>query len=85
MDEKNFFLNDSDTDLFARAYYQKNYICGYVPIDVISKLVDGSTRKPRDKINQESLNERLKRSNGGFYGQLSTLYKQRNPEILNLS
>lgn len=85
LDEKNFFLNDSDNDLFARAYYQKKYICGYVPIDVISKLDDGSTRKPRDKINQESLNERHKRSDGGFYRQLSKIYNQKNPEILNLS
>lgn len=84
LDEKNFYLDNSDHDLFARAYYQKGYICGYAPIEVISKLVDGSTRKPRDQENQEAMDERRQRSDGGFYSQLSKVYRQKNPELLEV-
>ena len=44
LDEENYFLDDSDHDLMARAYLEKKYICGYVPIDFKSPLCDGSTR-----------------------------------------
>jgi glycosyltransferase involved in cell wall biosynthesis len=67
LDEKNFCLDNSDHDLFARAYYYKKYICGYIPIEFNTILEHGSTRKPRDKLNIETLNELCIRSNGGFY------------------
>jgi glycosyltransferase involved in cell wall biosynthesis len=44
LDEENYFLDDSDHDLMARAYLEKKYICGYVPIDFKAPLCDGSTR-----------------------------------------
>jgi glycosyltransferase involved in cell wall biosynthesis len=44
LDEENYFLHNSDHDLMARAYLEKNYICGYVPIDFVSPLHLGSTR-----------------------------------------
>ncbi len=50
MDEENYFLDDSDHDLMARAYLEKKYICGYVPIDFKAPLCDGSTR---NKINYD--------------------------------
>jgi len=32
LDEVNYFLDDSDHDLFARAYVEKKWRCGYVPL-----------------------------------------------------
>ena len=53
LDEKNWFLDNSDHDLMFRAL-KYNYICGYVPIDFLSPLSDGSTRK---NVNKNKLNE----------------------------
>tara|TARA_R110002074_G_scaffold65363_1_gene155431 strand:+ start:4680 stop:5540 length:861 start_codon:yes stop_codon:yes gene_type:complete len=39
-----YYLDDSDHDLMARAYLEKKYICGYVPINFNSPLSHGSTR-----------------------------------------
>jgi glycosyltransferase involved in cell wall biosynthesis len=47
LDEENYFLDDSDHDLMARAFLQKNYICGYVPIEFKSPLSAGSTRNSK--------------------------------------
>jgi len=44
LDEENYFLDDSDHDLMARAFLEKGYICGYVPIDFSAPLDAGSTR-----------------------------------------
>lgn len=55
LDEKNYFLDNSDHDLFVRAYIQKGYICGHLSVDFEAPLVDGSTRKPRDPLNQKVL------------------------------
>jgi len=53
LDEHNYFLDNSDHDLFARGFYFKSWICGYVPIEFNAPLVNGSTRKQRDSINQK--------------------------------
>jgi glycosyltransferase involved in cell wall biosynthesis len=70
MDEQNYFLHNSDHDLFARAYYLKGWKCGYIPIEFKSSLNDGSTRKdidPRVKqINQHFFSLREQRSTCGF-------------------
>lgn len=44
LNEEVYFLEDSDHDLFARAYIEKKYICGYVPIDFYAPLYLGSIR-----------------------------------------
>jgi glycosyltransferase involved in cell wall biosynthesis len=44
LNEIDFFLDNSDHDLMARAFLEKEYICGYVPIEFKSPLRDGSTR-----------------------------------------
>ena len=44
LNEEEYFLDDSDHDLMARAYIEKRYICGYVPIDFDAPLRLGSTR-----------------------------------------
>jgi glycosyltransferase involved in cell wall biosynthesis len=56
LDEKNYFLDNSDHDLFTRAFIQKGYICGHLSVIFESPLNDGSTRKPRDPLNQKVLN-----------------------------
>ena len=66
LDEKNYFLDNSDHDLFARAYVQKTWICGYVPIELNSPLKNGSTRKPRDSVNQLRYDYKKSKCHGGF-------------------
>jgi glycosyltransferase involved in cell wall biosynthesis len=50
LDEENYFLDDSDHDLMARAFLQKKYICGYVPIEFKSPLSAGSTRNSKKYV-----------------------------------
>jgi glycosyltransferase involved in cell wall biosynthesis len=45
LNEEDYFLDNSDHDLMARAFLEKKYICGYVPIDFNAPLSEGSTRK----------------------------------------
>lgn len=68
LDEVNYFLDNSDHDLFARAYFYKKWICGYVPIDFNAPLENGSTRKPRDEINQKYYNIKKNLTNNGING-----------------
>lgn len=51
LDERNYFLNYSEHDLFARAYAYRQWICGYRPIEFSSPMGDGTTRKERDELN----------------------------------
>ena len=53
LDEENYFLDDSDHDLMARAYIEKKYICGYAPIDFYAPLYLGSTRNCKNYNNCE--------------------------------
>ncbi len=55
LDEEEYFLDNSDHDLMARAYIEKKYICGYVPIDFNSPLCDGSTRNNKNSTCKEYL------------------------------
>jgi glycosyltransferase involved in cell wall biosynthesis len=47
LNEDEYFLDNSDHDLMARAYLKKNYICGYVPIDFDAPLILGSMRNTK--------------------------------------
>jgi glycosyltransferase involved in cell wall biosynthesis len=67
LDEANYFLDNSDHDLFARAFKKKGWVCGYVPIEFQSPLANGSTRKPRDALNQLFYNDYKVSKKGGFY------------------
>jgi glycosyltransferase involved in cell wall biosynthesis len=84
LDEQNFYLDNSDHDLFARAWALRKWICGYVPIHFQSPLANGSTRKPRDPANEKALIERKERSNGGFYKFYMQFYVQREPFAIPL-
>jgi glycosyltransferase involved in cell wall biosynthesis len=74
LDEQNFYLDNSDHDLFVRAWVQKGWVCGYVPIHFDSPLADGSTRKPRDPLNERFYQLRKSRSNGGFLQEFMKKY-----------
>ena len=55
LDEKNYFLDNSEHDLMLRARLIKNYICGYFPIDFKAPLKHGSTRNRKIKLNIRSI------------------------------
>lgn len=80
LDEKNYFLDNSDHDLFARAYSEKGWICGYYPIDFSALLVNGSTRKPRDLLNEMYFKNKKDMCKGGFLLN----YLQSNPPSRNI-
>ena len=80
LDEKNYFLDNSDHDLFARAYFEKKWTCGYCPIDFSSPLINGSTRKPRDELNEVFYLNKKESCKGGFLLK----YLQSNPQSRNI-
>lgn len=85
-DEVNFFLDDSDHDLFARAYHQKKWLCGYVPIEVKVSLANGSTRKGRDPLNQriyESKKQVATKKNGFLYSYVDSLSTHRPIQMIS--
>jgi hypothetical protein len=71
LNESEFFLDNSDHDLMARAFLEKQYMCGYVPIEFKSPIQDGSTRNtkyvdcPEYKINKHE-RERLSKICGSL-------------------
>lgn len=67
-DECNYFLDDSDHDLFARGFLQKKWVCGYVPIEFNSPLSNGSTRKKRNEINEKYYNLKKQSTQNGING-----------------
>ena len=84
LDEENFYQENSDHDLFTRAWVEKGWICGYIPIDFDAPIENGSTRKPRDSINNYYLQEKRKKCIGGFLKKYRMNYKPRNPFMLPL-
>jgi len=61
LDEENYFLDNSDHDLMARAYLEKGYLCGYMPIDFESPLEHGSTRnQPYSSCKEFQINQNEK-------------------------
>jgi glycosyltransferase involved in cell wall biosynthesis len=86
LDEVNYFLDNSDHDLFARAYFLKNWICGYVPIEFSSPLENGSTRKPRDPMNEKYYRIRMDSTQNGMNGFLKKfLFKNKTRDIIKYS
>ena len=79
LDEENYFLDYSDHDLMARAYLEKKYICGYVPIDFKAPLCDGSTRNNiKYDCDEYNLNMSEKRRLTNIYKQKLGIYKYKN-------
>ena len=92
LDEENYFLDDSDHDLMARAYIEKKYICGYVPIDFDAPLHLGSTRnvKMYDNsqkyiINNNELNIlRIKKNNTLGINKYKSIWQPRIPIVYDI-
>ena len=59
-------LGGDDHDINVRGFLNYGWVCGYVPIEIKSPLAEGSTRKERDKVNSEALENRRRSSNGGI-------------------
>jgi hypothetical protein len=90
LDETEYFLDDSDHDLMARAYLQKQYICGYVPIDFYSPLYIGSTRNTntynycKEYFVNKFEKERLQKEMGIGINKYKHIWVNRDPIIYDL-
>jgi glycosyltransferase involved in cell wall biosynthesis len=92
LDETNYFLENSDHDLMVRAYLEKKYFCGYVPIDWSSPIHLGSTRNNKNYnncyehlINKAEL-QRLNNetcNNSGIY-KYAPLWVNREPMMFDI-
>jgi glycosyltransferase involved in cell wall biosynthesis len=85
LDEQNFYLDNSDHDLIARAWLEKRWVCGYVPINFLAPVAEGSMRKPRDPLNTLFIDLRRKRSNGGMLFKNELNYTERIPSTVALN
>lgn len=90
LDEENYFLDDSDHDLMARAYIEKQYICGYVPIDFYAPLFLGSTRNDKtynfseEYIINKTEKEKLRNKEVNGLNKYRNIWKDREPIIYNI-
>jgi glycosyltransferase involved in cell wall biosynthesis len=91
LDEENYFLDDSDHDLMARAYLTKGYLCGYVPIEFESPLQHGSMRNHNSyqfckefQINQNEKMRLQRRPTQGLEKYQAT-WIRRQPLVLALA
>lgn len=92
LNDEHYFLDDSDHDLMARAFIQRNYICGYVPIDFNAPLHHGSTRnnnyvdRPEFWINQIEKNRLTQLChNRGLNSKYRNMWKTKQPKIYDIS
>jgi hypothetical protein len=76
----------------ARAFIQRNYICGYVPIDFNAPLRHGSTRnnnyvdRPEFWINQIEKNRLTQLChNRGLNSKYRNMWKTKQPKIYDIS
>lgn len=90
LNEIDFFLDNSDHDLMARAFLEKEYMCGYVPIEFKSPIQDGSTRNiqyvdcPEYKINKAE-KERLSRICNSSLEKYRDIWVNRDPVCFSLN
>ena len=90
LDEEEYFLDNSDHDLMARAYIQKQYICGYVPIDFDAPLNLGSTRNDKtynyceEYFINKNEKERLQNKKTEGVNKYINLWKNRQPVVYNI-
>ena len=85
LDEQNYYLDNSDHDLMARAYIFKKYICGYVPIDFEADLKNGSTRKIKDERNIKKLKELKSKIDSGHINKYRKVWKPLQKKIYHLT
>jgi glycosyltransferase involved in cell wall biosynthesis len=90
LNESDFFLDNSDHDLMARAFLEKQYMCGYVPIEFSSPIQDGSTRNtkymdcPEYKINKAE-KERLSKTCDSSLEKYIETWVNRDPICFSLN
>jgi glycosyltransferase involved in cell wall biosynthesis len=90
LNEIDFFLDNSEHDLMARAFLEKEYICGYVPIEFSSPIQDGSTRNtnymdcPEYKINKGE-KERLTKICHSSLEKYRDIWVNREPVCFSLN
>ena len=70
LDEQNYVLGDDDHDLMARAWSQKQWRCGYVPLEVYMPMAHGSMRKPMHEKDKVVIETRKKRATTSFLESL---------------
>lgn len=69
LDEEHYVLGDDDHDLFTRAWVEKKWRTGFVPVEVYSPLDWGSTRKAMDPDAHTYLMKRKEKEIGGYVKQ----------------
>jgi glycosyltransferase involved in cell wall biosynthesis len=90
LNETDFYLDNSDHDLMARAFLEKQYMCGYVPIEFNSPLKDGSTRSSlyldtaEYKINKDE-RERLSKICNSSLEKYMSRWEDRDPVCFSLN
>jgi hypothetical protein len=90
LNETDFFLDNSDHDLMARAFLERQYMCGYVPIEFSSLIQDGSTRNtkyvecPEYNINKAE-KERLSRLCNSSLEKYRGIWVNRDPVCFSLN
>lgn len=92
LDEHNFVQGNDDIDLSMRAYFKKNWVVGYYPIEFYAPLVNSSMQKNK-KITSAYRDNYFKlrqvRGDGGYFKKvcdgLNAKYKCVQPVTLNIS
>jgi glycosyltransferase involved in cell wall biosynthesis len=90
LDETNFFLDNSDHDLMCRAYLEKKYVCGYVPIDFYAPIFLGSTRNTNNYNYSEKYiinkieKEKLQKEKNSDISKYKNIFFDKVPIILDL-
>jgi hypothetical protein len=69
LDEAHCVLGDDDHDLFMRAWATNKWRTAFVPVEVLSPLEWGSTRKEKSPEVLRYLESRQRNAGGGFIGK----------------
>lgn len=81
LDEEHYPLDASDHDLFMRAWRDRAWRCGFVPVEFYSPQSWGSTRKVRNDDKSKYLSIRESKMTYGYFNQNSTTFKYPDAEI----
>jgi len=84
LDEEHYVLGDDDHDLFTRAYNQKRWRAGFIPIEVFSPSEWGSTRKSSSVEVRNYLSSREMKMKDGFLGKFRANFIYPIGEVRNM-
>jgi glycosyltransferase involved in cell wall biosynthesis len=85
LDEAHYPMDASDHDLFMRAWRDRTWRCGFVPIEFYSPQSWGSTRKVRNDVKSRYLYMRESKMKYGYFNQNSTTFKYPDAEIRTMN